>query len=237
MHGLAAHRVALEVLDEHRRARAAVDRDLEDRAGVRQRVAQDARVDGEVLRLAVAAVDDAGDEALAAQAARGARALRVAGGQGERSGVGSHGEGVAARDGRVRNGARAARHASETGSARAPRQGSLAVMSPDEELMLIFGALHLVALALGVLLFVLFLRSDTGDGDEEPRGGRGRRRGRQRPHLRRAEDLARRRHPAPGRRAGARPPARPRAARRPAAAAERRRVAEPNAPARASRSR
>ena len=27
--------------------------------------------------------------------------------------------------------------------------------------MLIFGALHLVALALGVLLFVMFLRSDT----------------------------------------------------------------------------
>ena len=33
-------------------------------------------------------------------------------------------------------------------------------MSPDEELMLIFGALHLVALIGGVVLFLLFLRSD-----------------------------------------------------------------------------
>jgi hypothetical protein len=51
-------------------------------------------------------------------------------------------------------------------------------MSPDEELMLIFGALHLVALALGVLLFVMFLRSESGpDGpprdDDEPGGGGG----------------------------------------------------------------
>ena len=49
-------------------------------------------------------------------------------------------------------------------------------MSPDEELMLIFGALHLVALALGVLLFVMFLRSDTqdgGEGPEEDEGGGG----------------------------------------------------------------
>ncbi len=49
-------------------------------------------------------------------------------------------------------------------------------MSPDEQLMLIFGALHLVALTLGVLLFVMFLRSDTtdgGDGPEEDEGGGG----------------------------------------------------------------
>jgi hypothetical protein len=49
-------------------------------------------------------------------------------------------------------------------------------MSPDEELMLIFGSLHLVALAMGVLLFVMFLRSDTQDGDdgpEEDEGGGG----------------------------------------------------------------
>ncbi len=56
-------------------------------------------------------------------------------------------------------------------------QGNLELMSPDEELMLIFGALHLVALALGVLLFVLFLRSDAGDGhdppDEDEGGGGG----------------------------------------------------------------
>jgi len=49
-------------------------------------------------------------------------------------------------------------------------------MSPDEELMLIFGALHLVALACGVLLFVMFLRSDSqggSDGPEEDEGGGG----------------------------------------------------------------
>jgi len=42
--------------------------------------------------------------------------------------------------------------------------------------MLIFGSLHLVALALGVLLFVMFLRSDAadgGDGPEEDEGGGG----------------------------------------------------------------
>ena len=42
--------------------------------------------------------------------------------------------------------------------------------------MVIFGGLHLVALALGVLLFGLFLRSDTfegRDGPEEDEGGGG----------------------------------------------------------------
>ena len=42
--------------------------------------------------------------------------------------------------------------------------------------MLIFGALHLVALALGVLLFVMFLRSESTDGrrgPEEDEGGGG----------------------------------------------------------------
>src|SRR5688572_26284726 len=41
-------------------------------------------------------------------------------------------------------------------------------MSSDEELVLIFGALHLVALALGVLMFLLFVRSDTADGRQDP---------------------------------------------------------------------
>jgi hypothetical protein len=34
-------------------------------------------------------------------------------------------------------------------------------MSPDEELMVIFGAMHLVALGLGGVLFAMFLRSET----------------------------------------------------------------------------
>ena len=72
---------------------AAVDADVEDRARVGERVAQDARVDGEVRRLAVAAVDDAGHLARAAQAAGGARALGRAGGQRELRGVGHDLEG------------------------------------------------------------------------------------------------------------------------------------------------
>lgn len=50
------------------------------------------------------------------------------------------------------------------------------VMSRDEELVLIFAVLHLVALALGVVLFVMFLRSDSAEGrhpPEEDDGGNG----------------------------------------------------------------
>jgi len=51
-------------------------------------------------------------------------------------------------------------------------------MTPDEELMVIFGALHLIALALGVVLFMMFLRSDAGSSwkppeDDEGGGGGG----------------------------------------------------------------
>jgi hypothetical protein len=41
-------------------------------------------------------------------------------------------------------------------------------MSPDEELMVIFGALHLVALVLGLTLFVMFLRSEAGSRFKPP---------------------------------------------------------------------
>jgi hypothetical protein len=50
-------------------------------------------------------------------------------------------------------------------------------MSPDEELMVIFGALHLVALVLGGVLFIMFLRSEAGSGrrppDDDDSGGGG----------------------------------------------------------------
>jgi hypothetical protein len=51
-------------------------------------------------------------------------------------------------------------------------------MTPDEELMVIFGALHVIALALGVVLFMMFLRSDAGSSwkppeDDEGGGGGG----------------------------------------------------------------
>jgi hypothetical protein len=49
-------------------------------------------------------------------------------------------------------------------------------MSSDAELMLIFGVLHLVAVGLGVTLFVMFLRSDPNRSkppDEEDPGGGG----------------------------------------------------------------
>jgi len=51
-------------------------------------------------------------------------------------------------------------------------------MGPDEELMVIFGTLHLIALVLGVVLFAMFLRSDSRSDrkppeDDEPGGGGG----------------------------------------------------------------
>jgi hypothetical protein len=49
-------------------------------------------------------------------------------------------------------------------------------MSGDEELVVIFGALHLVALLLGVAMFMMFLRSDRPDGRKdggEDEGGGG----------------------------------------------------------------
>ena len=72
---LAAHRVVLDVLDDHRGRRGAVDREVEHGAGVRERGAQRERIDRERQRLVAAAVDDAGHEALLAQATRRARAL------------------------------------------------------------------------------------------------------------------------------------------------------------------
>lgn len=49
-------------------------------------------------------------------------------------------------------------------------------MAPDEEMVIIFAALHLVALMLGGLLFAMFLRSDgstTRKPDDEEDGGGG----------------------------------------------------------------
>jgi hypothetical protein len=51
-------------------------------------------------------------------------------------------------------------------------------MSPDAELLVIFGALHLVALVLGGALFMMFLRSDGAsswphDEDDDSGGGGG----------------------------------------------------------------
>jgi hypothetical protein len=50
-------------------------------------------------------------------------------------------------------------------------------MAPDEEMVIIFAALHLVALMLGGLLFAMFLRSDGRSArrpdDEEDGGGGG----------------------------------------------------------------
>jgi hypothetical protein len=50
-------------------------------------------------------------------------------------------------------------------------------MSPDVELMVIFGALHVVALLLGGLLFYMFLRSDSTSSwrppDDDDGGGGG----------------------------------------------------------------
>ena len=49
-------------------------------------------------------------------------------------------------------------------------------MTPDQQLVVIFGAMHLIAFALGGVLFWRFLRSDTvtpGEPPEEDEGGGG----------------------------------------------------------------
>ena len=50
-------------------------------------------------------------------------------------------------------------------------------MTPDQELVLLFGGLHLVALMMACVLFWMFLRSETVDtwepGDEDDGGGDG----------------------------------------------------------------
>ncbi len=71
--GLPADRVMVGGLD-HRRRGVAVDREIQHRAAGGQRDAQLASVDVEGDRILAAAVEDAGDPALAAQAARRARA-------------------------------------------------------------------------------------------------------------------------------------------------------------------
>jgi hypothetical protein len=83
---LTAHRVMLGVLEHGRRA-LAVQRELDDGARRLQRVPQVARVHGERERIAAAAVEDAGDETFATQAAGRPRALDVAGLNGEGGGV------------------------------------------------------------------------------------------------------------------------------------------------------
>src|SRR3954468_15905363 len=50
---------------------------------------------------------------------------------------------------------------------------TLPLMTPDQELVLLFGGLHLVALMFACVLFWMFMRSDTIDpwtGDEEDEG-------------------------------------------------------------------
>ena len=49
-------------------------------------------------------------------------------------------------------------------------------MTPDEQLLVIFGALHLVALGMGAVLFAMFLRSDGASNwrpPEDDEGGGG----------------------------------------------------------------
>jgi hypothetical protein len=50
-------------------------------------------------------------------------------------------------------------------------------VTPDQELVLLFGGLHLVALMLGCVLFYMFMKSDTTDSwessDEDEEGGGG----------------------------------------------------------------
>lgn len=59
-----------------------------------------------------------------------------------------------------------------------PIRAILVAVTPDQELVLVFGGLHLVALLLACALFWMFLRSDTvkpwePDDDDESGGGGG----------------------------------------------------------------
>src|SRR4051812_7054877 len=62
-------------------------------------------------------------------------------------------------------------------SVASPRRGPTCGMSPDAELLVIFGALHLAALVLGGALFLVFLPPDSSSswspGDEDDSGGGG----------------------------------------------------------------
>ena len=93
MDGLAAHGMALDVLDDHRLGLGVVDLQLDHGAGVGERGAQHLGVDLEGARLARAAVHDAGHEAAAAEPAGRARALDGARGDGKLCGVRSGHEG------------------------------------------------------------------------------------------------------------------------------------------------
>ena len=58
------------------------------------------------------------------------------------------------------------------------RGGTLSNVSPDTELLLIFGTLHLIAIGFGVMLLWMFMRSSTTDewrppGDDDEGGGGG----------------------------------------------------------------
>ena len=74
MDELAANRVALLVLDHGRHRARALDLDVDQRAAVHEHVADVALADLEGARLRAAAVDDARNEAVAAQAPARARA-------------------------------------------------------------------------------------------------------------------------------------------------------------------
>ena len=75
MDRLAAHRMVLDILDDHRGGAAAVDLEVEHGARVGERRAERQRVNCEGDRLVAAAVHDAGHEPLLPQAARGSRPL------------------------------------------------------------------------------------------------------------------------------------------------------------------
>ena len=97
--------------------------------------------------------------------------------------------------------------------------------------MVIFGALHLVALVLGVVLFVMFLRSEAGSGrrppDEDEGGGGGNDRIGDGPKTSPSGGI-----PLPDAEPRAVPPARPRAAADLRPRRERRSVPEPVRPGR-----
>jgi hypothetical protein len=74
VHVLAVDRVADQLLEDNGRACGGVELEVDDGAGVRKRMAQLTAIDRKCDRVLAASIEDAGDLAFAAQAARIARA-------------------------------------------------------------------------------------------------------------------------------------------------------------------
>ena len=160
MDRVAGHRVARDVLDHDRRGRIAADAELEHRAGVRERVSKHAGVDLERDGLLAAAVEDAGQLPVPAQATRGPRARGLTRLDGKRCrwAVATTGDG----SGRAR--------AASRPCAALGLRAKIGFMSAAAQLMLMVGGMHLLGLVCAAVLMLPALR-DNPEFPPRPDGG------------------------------------------------------------------